>query len=241
MRFKMSENNQSSGKIFLGGLFIVVGGLFLLRNFDFIDLNIAKYLFTFPSILIFIGILTILNSSKKMVGSALILVGSALHISRYYDVDFGEFILPLILIGLGFMILLKRNRTHSIEFRHEMGTTQEVKDDKLDDISIFGGSSKFFTSDAFRGGNITAIFGGSEINLSGCKLAEGESIIDVIAIFGGTTIIVPKEWNIIVDIFPLFGGFGNKGKRDPMLVVDKDRVLRIKGVVIFGGGEIKLV
>jgi len=236
----MSDNNPSSGKIFLGGLFIVVGGLFLLRNFDIIDLNIAEFLFTFPSILIFIGILSFLNSSKKMVGSALILVGSALHISRYYNIDFGEFILPLILIGFGFMILLKRNRTHSTEFSHEMGNTQEVKNDKLDDISIFGGSSKFFTSDAFRGGNITAIFGGSEINLSGCKLAEGESIIDVIAIFGGTTIIVPKEWNVIVDIFPLFGGFGNKGKRDPLLVVERDKTLRIKGVVIFGGGELRL-
>jgi len=236
----MAGNKQSSGKIFLGGLLIVVGGLFLLRNFELIDPNISKTLFSYPSILIFIGILSFLNSSKKMVGTLLIAVGGALHISRYYEINFGGFILPLILIGFGFMILLKHNRYSSTHFKNEVSSAEEVREDKLEDISIFGGSSKIFSTDNFRGGTITSIFGGSEINLSGCKLAEGENIIDVIAIFGGTTIIVPKEWNVIVDVFPLFGGFGIKGKRDPMLVVEKDRVLRIKGVVIFGGGEIKL-
>ena len=145
------------------------------------------------------------------------------------------------------MILVKHNgrkpriEINEIHEKHQMGSAEEVRDDKLEVISIFGGSSKFFVSDAFRGGNITSIFGGNEINLSGCKLAEGENIIDVIAIFGGTSIYIPKEWNVIVDVFPLFGGFGTKGKRDPMLVVDKNKTLRIKGVVIFGGGEIKLV
>ena len=237
----MVQNNRSSGRIFLGGILIAADLLFLLRNFDFINFNIAETLFTLPSILIFAGIIILLNSSKKWFGIALIAAGGAMHLSHYYNVNFGEFILPIILIGFGFMILIKHNRNTATCVKPETGSPEEVWDDKLDVISIFGGSSKFFNSDAFKGGNITSIFGGSEINLSGCKLAEGENIIDVIAIFGGTTIIVPKEWNVIVDVFPLFGGFGTKGKRDPLLVVEKDKVLRIKGVVIFGGGEIKLV
>lgn len=237
----MSKKDQSMGRIFLGGTLIAVGALYLLRNFDFINFDIAETLFTWPSILIFVGLISLFQSSKKWFGIVLIAVGGSIHISRYYNVDFGEFILPIILIVLGFIILVKHNRNTSGSGKPEMSSAEEIKDDILEDISIFGGSSKFFTSDNFKGGNITSIFGGSEINLSGSKLAEGENIIDVIAIFGGTTIIVPKEWNVIVDVFPLFGGFGTKGKRDPMLVVEKDRVLRIKGVVIFGGGEIKLV
>jgi len=236
----MLEKTQSTWRMFLGAILILAGALFLLRNFDFINLNITHILFSFPSILIFVGILSFLNSSKKWFGIVLIAVGGGMHLSHYYNIEFSAFILPIILIGFGFMILVKHNRTVPTHIKTEMGNAEEVWDDKLDVISIFGGSSKFVNSNAFRGGNITSIFGGSEINLSGCKLAEGENIIDVIAIFGGTTIIVPKEWNVIVDVFPLFGGFGIKGKRDPMLVVEKDRVLRIKGVVIFGGGEIKL-
>jgi predicted membrane protein len=237
----MLEKNQSNGRIFLGGILIAAGALFLLRNFDFINFDIGRILFSFPSILIFVGILSFLNSSKKWFGIALIAVGSALHLSHYYNVDFGDFILPIILIGLGFMILVKHNRNTSSYVKSEMAPAEEVWDSKLDVVSIFGGSSKFVNSEAFQGGNITSIFGGSEINLSSCKLAEGENIIDVIAVFGGTSIYIPKEWNVIVDVFPLFGGFGTKGKRDPMLVIEKDRVLRIKGIVIFGGGEIKLV
>ncbi|MCK9426916.1 MAG: cell wall-active antibiotics response protein [Ignavibacteriaceae bacterium] len=237
----MLEKNQSNGRIFLGGILIAAGALFLLGNFDFINFDIGRILFSFPSILIFVGILSFLNSSKKWFGIVLIAVGSALHLSHYYNVDFGDFILPIILIGLGFMILVKHNRNTSSYVKSEMTPAEEVWDSKLDVVSIFGGSSKFVNSEAFQGGNITSIFGGSEINLSNCKLAAGENIIDVIAIFGGTTIIIPKEWNVIVDVFPIFGGFGTKGKRDPMMVVEKDRVLRIKGIVIFGGGELKLV
>lgn len=256
----MSNRNQISASIFLGAVLIIVGSLFLLKNFNYIDLNIADFLFSFPSVFIFVGILSVLNSSKKWFGIVLIAVGTTMHLSRYYDIDFGAFIIPLILIGLGFMILIKRNRhasykstfkmdektkewSNSYEANeiHQMHSAEEVRNDKLEVISVFGGSSKYFISDSFRGGTITSIFGGNEINLSGCKLAEGENIIDVIAIFGGTSIYIPKEWNVIVDVFPLFGGFGTKGKRDPMSVVEKDRVLRIKGVVIFGGGEIKLV
>ena len=68
----------------------------------------------------------------------------------------------------------------------------------IDDVSIFGGGTKIISSDNFKGGNITAIFGGSEINLTGCKLANGDQVIDVLMIFGGSTIIVPKEWNVVV-------------------------------------------
>jgi predicted membrane protein len=244
MRKKMAQNNQPGGRIFIGAILIIVGGLFLLRNFNFIDFDFAHVLFSFPSVLIFVGVLSVLNSTKKWFGIVLIVVGGAMHLSQYYDIDFSAFILPIILIGLGFMILVKHNRPKPIMpdlSSHALGLDEEVRDDKLEVISIFGGSSKFFISDAFKGGNITSIFGGNEINLSGCKLAEGENIIDVVAIFGGTTIFIPKEWNVIIDVFPIFGGFGTKGKRDPMMAVEKDRVLRIKGIVVFGGGEIKLV
>jgi len=240
----MSHKNQSGGRIFIGAILIIAGSLFLLRNFNFINYDFSHELFSFPSVLIFVGVLSFLNSTKKWFGIVLIVVGSAMHLSNYYDIDFSAFILPIILIGLGFMILVKHNRPKPIMpdlSSHGLGLSEEVRDDKLEVISIFGGSSKFFISEAFKGGNITSIFGGNEINLSGCKLAEGENIIDVVAIFGGTTIIIPKEWNVMVDVFPIFGGFGTKGKRDPMMVIEKDRVLRIKGIVVFGGGEIKLI
>ncbi len=111
--------------------------------------------------------------------------------------------------------------------------------DKLDDVSIFGGGQKFIISNNFQGGNVTAIFGGSELDLTRSKLAPGEHVLEVVAIFGGTTLIVPKEWNVVIDVLPLFGGFSHKGLRSPNIVTNPESTLVIKGVVIFGGGEIK--
>ena len=237
----MLEKTQSTGRMFLGAILILAGTLFLLRNFDFIDLNITHILFSFPSILIFVGILSFLNSSKKWFGIALIAVGGGMHLSHYYNIEFSAFILPIILIGFGFMILVKHNRTAPPHIKTEMGDAEEVWDDKFDVISIFGGSSKFINSNAFKGGNITAVFGGFEIDLSQSRLAEGENIIDVFLLFGGVTFLVPRDWDVRVSVAPIFGGFSNKIRREPGVAVDASRSLIIKGVTIFGGGEIKPV
>ena len=122
----------------------------------------------------------------------------------------------------------------------ESFTTEEDDQDKIDDVAIFGGGKRILHSDNFKGGTITAIFGGSEVDLSNCKLAMGENVIDVMAIFGGMTIFVPSDWKIIVNVFPLFGGFSVKGRKDPNVDYDPAKALIIKGVVIFGGGEIKI-
>lgn len=114
-----------------------------------------------------------------------------------------------------------------------------VNKDVIDDVAIFGGGSKIIFSDNFQGGNITAIFGGSEINLINCKLAEGENVLDVLMVFGGSTIIVPKEWNVVINVTSILGGFSNKSVRNPNLIVDQSRTLIIKGLTLFGGGEVK--
>jgi predicted membrane protein len=113
------------------------------------------------------------------------------------------------------------------------------KKDVLDDVSIFGGGEKSINSDNFKGGSITSIFGGSEINLKGCKLSEGPNVIDVLCVFGGTTLIVPNDWNVIMNVTPIFGGFSNKIIKDPSASVDINKTIIVKGLVIFGGGEIK--
>lgn len=118
-------------------------------------------------------------------------------------------------------------------------TKETINQDVLDEIAVFGGGHKTFNTANFMGGNITAVFGGFEIDLSNCKLASGENVLDVLAVFGGCEIIVPRDWNIVINVTPLFGGFSNKVRRDPNFVPDPSRVLVIKGLVMFGGGEIK--
>ncbi|MHB9041350.1 MAG: LiaF domain-containing protein, partial [Melioribacteraceae bacterium] len=153
---------------------------------------------------------------------------------------------PLIFVMIGLYIIFGRER-----FRHSRLSSKSTFEepsgqpasgnDYVDSVNIFGGGNKVIHSDNFKGGNITSIFGGSEINLSNCKLAEGENFIEVTAVFGGTTIIVPHDWKVILDVLPIFGGFGDKRIKDPNKAFQEGRTLVIKGLVIFGGGEVKTI
>lgn len=251
------ESKRISARGVIGLLFVIIGGLFLLNNMGIIHENVSHIVFSWPSVFIFIGLVTLLNGRKPLMGGLFLFFGILFIIPRvnpsvYYDNDF---VFAIFLICAGLLILFKK-RTHN---RHkekidaviddlknkdwkskQWNTASEVNEDKIDDVSIFGGSKKVLHSKNFQGGNITAIFGGSEIDLSECELAPGENYIDVLAIFGGTTIIVPKDWKVIVNVFPLFGGFSIKGRKDPNIDYDPTKALIIKGTVIFGGGEVKL-
>ena len=134
------------------------------------------------------------------------------------------------------LFLKKENLIRLLYFNSD---SSRVNKDKIDDVSIFGGGTKIISSNNFQGGNITAIFGGSEINLINCQLAEGENVLDVLCVFGGTTIILPKEWNIVINVTSILGGFSNKAIRNPSIVIDQTRTLHIKGLAMFGGGEVK--
>ncbi len=238
----MEENRTVGSRVVLGSVLILIGLLFLGRTAGIISLNLPYIIFSFPFILAVVGVLILVNSRKRILGAVFFVVGIFFLIPRifpfiYYDEDI---IFPIIIILVGCMIVF-RQRSGNI-LKHRKGSIFEnqdfehVKDDArdfgkkladdirnkyhepvnkdyIDDIAIFGGGHKIIQSDNFKGGNITAIFGGSEIDLTQCKLAEGDNVLDVVIIFGGTEIIVPREWNVRTNVTPLFGGFSNKTQK----------------------------
>jgi predicted membrane protein len=236
----MPENSSKMDKrILLGGILIFLGGLFLLNTMDVLDFKISRVIFSWPFVMLVIGMFVIVNTDKKFLGGILSGIGALFLIPRIFpQIDYdGSVILPLILIILGAYIILKKRKQDSTpEFSTD---SSSVNKDKIDDVSIFGGGTKIISSKNFQGGNITAIFGGSEINLINCELADGDNVLDVLCVFGGTTIILPKEWNVVINVTSILGGFSNKAIRNPSLVVDQSKTLHIKGLAMFGGGEVK--
>lgn len=250
----MIENrNRTNRGIIPGLILVIIGVLFLLDNLNFLYFDVPHVIFSFPTILIIVGILILINSEKKALGIFFVLLGTFWMLPRIFpwiSIN-GGVIVSVFIIAFGIHILTRKRRyaayhyNYNKEINSSPGETSNRTNnyssstDRIDDVSIFGGGHKFIVSDNFQGGSITAIFGGSEIDLTKCKLAPGKHILDVIAIFGGTTLIVPKEWNVVIDVLPLFGGFSHKGMRGPNVITDPGGTLIIKGVVIFGGGEIK--
>jgi len=236
----MSENKSAVDKrVLLGGILIFFGGIFLLDTMNILHFRIAHVLFSFPFFMFVIGLFVLVNTEKKFLGGILTGIGILFLIPRIFpQVDYdGGIIIPIFLIILGIYIIMKKRKvgTESV-FSSD---TSKMNKDKIDDVSIFGGGTKIISSNNFQGGNITAIFGGSEINFMNCQLAEGDNVLDVLCIFGGTTIIVPKEWNVVINVTSVLGGFSNKAIRNPSVVIDQSRTLHIKGLAMFGGGEVK--
>jgi predicted membrane protein len=233
----MEENKNSIDKrVILGSILIGLGGIFFLNSLDIFSFNFGRIVFSWPFFFIVIGMYLTLNTARKMLGGILAGLGFVFIIPRifpdvYYD---GSVVVAIFLIAIGSYIILNQKR--KTEEADELG---HITKDRIDDVAIFGGGTKIVTSDNFKGGNITAVFGGSEIILKGSKLAEGTNAIDILAIFGGTTIVVPNDWNVILNVTSIFGGFSNKSVKDPNLVVDQSKTLIIKGLVVFGGGELK--
>jgi predicted membrane protein len=239
----MEEHKGKIGaRLFIGAIFLVAGILFLLSNFDLVEFSIPRVIFSWQVILIIIGALVIINSND-VAGYIMITIGTVFLLAKFYEFNAWD-LWPVILIVLGIYLVSnfrKQPRSHhsknfSEQFR---GKGVELSEDIMDEVAIFGGGKKFITSKNFQGGRATAIFGGLELDLYEAQLAPGDQTIDVLAVFGGVSIHVPRDWKIIMKLTPIFGGFSDERRRSPELESSSNKVLIIKGLVLFGGGEIK--
>jgi predicted membrane protein len=234
---------QHSDKRLMTGLVIVLAGLLVLAGNFFIDKGSLLYgrIYTWEMIIIGVGLIALLVSENKGTGITLIAVGGAIYLyrhffrDRYADINFWHVFVPAILIIVGLLLIFRRKGIKMSD-----GEPVESGDDFIDDVAIFGGGEKIISSGNFKGGRVTAIFGGSNLDLKNVKLAEGTQFIDILAIFGGMSLIVPEDWDIKVQVVSIFGGFSDK-HRITRAEEQKDNKKRLilKGLAIFGGGEIK--
>lgn len=151
------------------------------------------------------------------------------------NINVWQYILPILFILIGLSIIFGQRRHHWHSMNGHPGNTSEVQDDTLDYSFSFSGGDFKVISKNFRGGKISAFFGGANIDLRDATIVKhGTTTLDVSALFGGVKLIVPKEWKIIGNLSGFFGGFSNK-----TTAPDKpEGTLVIKGSATFGGGEV---
>ena len=219
------------------GVILVLAGLFLvMRNTGFFPDFIDHVIFSWPMLLVTIGLVITLGSSgSKTSGIIVMAVGAFFLLPQIFRQTFNvDMFWPSIFIIIGVIfIFTKRKGWNSVN------TGPVVGDDYIDYVHVFSGGERQIVSENFRGGKVTAIFGGSEIDLTKAKLVPGVSELEIACVFGGATIIVPDDWNVKIEVVPVLGGFGDLRKLLPGRTVDTTRQLVIKGAVVFGGGEIK--
>jgi len=231
------EHHHLSNNRALIGVVLVLAGLFLvMRNTGIFPSFIDHVIFSWPMLLVTIGLVITLGSSgNKTSGIIVMAVGGFFLIPHIFRETFDmNMFWPSIFIIVGIIFIFSKRKGWN-----SVSTSPLVGDDYIDYVHVFSGGERQIVSENFRGGKITAVFGGSEIDLTQAKLAPGVSELELACVFGGTTIIVPDDWNVKIEVVPVLGGFGDSRKLHPGRSVDTTKQLVIKGAVVFGGGEIK--
>jgi len=234
--YKREHHHSPNNRAFLGVILVLVGLFLVMRNTGFFPDFIDHIIFSWPMLLVTIGlVITIGSSGGKTSGIIVMAVGAFFLIPHIFRETFDvNMFWPAILIVIGVIFIFSRRKGWN-----SVSTTPQVGDDYIDYVHVFSGGERQIVSDNFRGGKVTAIFGGSEIDLTKAKLAPGVSELELACVFGGTTIIVPDDWNVKIEVVPVLGGFGDSRKLNPGRTIDTTKQLIIKGAVVFGGGEIK--
>ncbi len=220
------------------GLLVIGLGLgWLLHNVGMISENAWDLIFSWQMLLVAIGIINVFGDVHKGWGWILIAIGGFFLLSEAYDwpTTFRNIFWPALLIVIGlFLIFGSRARM----WRKDWLPKSDIKtgEDYIEDLSVFGGHDRVIHSASFKGGKVVSVFGGSKIDLTQATVAPEGAVIEIVAVFGGSSILVPADWNVRLEIFNIFGGYGDKR---PRAQVDLSKTLVIKGIAVFGGGEIK--
>lgn len=232
------EKKQGRSRAILGLVLLFIGATLIANQFDIIPFRVRDLLFTWQSILIIIGILLVTRKDNNFTGIILIAIGGFFLIPELVDLPFEyrNLIWPMLIVMLGILLIF---RSSSIFGGFHGGHIEHgFSDDYIDEVNIFGGHDRKINSMTFRGGKVTSAFGGGTYDLTSAQLAPGTNIFDFVAIFGGSKLIVPADWDIKIEVVAIFGGFSDKRGKLPLQTSVPDKRLVIKGVAIFGGGEI---
>ncbi len=227
------DNKQkfSTGSLLTGSVFILIGLGLVLKNLGYIDLSLREW---WPLIIIAAGLLNISNHRNilSFPGLFLVFLGGIFLLTQnnILEWDFIVKFWPAILIIIGLSLLTGNGK------KSKRVKDSGDKDNYISGVALFSGLERKISSKSFRGGNITALFGGAEIDLRNAKISPDGASLDLTALFGGVEIRLPDEWNIELNSTALFGGVGNKCRNENP---GDGESLIISATAIFGGVEIK--
>ncbi len=234
-----NPNVRSTPQLVLALLVIILGILFTLDNLDILAAH--DYLRFWPLALMALGTAKFFDSgrpSSQAAGVVFFGIGSLFLLRNLNVIRFHPAALwPLVLVIIGAVMLWR------VVTRDRIGETDS--ESSVSAIAVLSGVERSFNSQDFRGGELTAIMGGCEVDLRQASIQAEQAVVDVFAFWGGIEIRVPEDWVVVMRGFPLLGGFSDSTRfrsyQDPAPVssAGPKRRLVIKGFVIMGGVEVK--
>lgn len=213
-----------------GLLIMLLGLVWLAGNLGFTEARELLHQY-WPVVLILAGLALLLNRRHDQVLMAIILMvagGWAFAVrQQWVHVGFWAVFAPLMVMLMGGSVLWRAF--------HRPAGPENPSTAYIRTFAIMSGSELRPTM-AFEGAELTAVMGGTKLDLSGVAMAGDTAVIDIFALMGGAELHVPADWDVTLKVACLMGGCVDK--RRPA-AQPATRHLVIQGLVVMGGVEIK--
>jgi hypothetical protein len=218
-------------KVLFGLLFVAVGVIYGLQELGMItDIGLTANVI-FPSIMIIIGLIILINNHNIIFGGILTFLGVVNLLDDWYP-QLNKIIFPGILVIIGIEILLGGIFKRIARPKDNLSVDNK---DELNAIAVLGGVEKKVVSQNFKGGKADAFLGGVVLDLTEIKLTS-DAIIDVNAFMGGVEIKLPTNIRIKSDVNGFLGGVEIKHRS---IEPTSEYVLILRGTAVLGGIEVK--
>lgn len=208
-------------------MLIVLAGVFLLLS------NIGVVAFSdfigtwWPLFVVAAGLVAFINNMRSWIFPLLIVAaGVLLQLDKLavIEVNTWQVIWPIAIIAIGISITVDRFKGANTNNAGRHSIT-----------AFMGGSEEKNNSQDYKGGKISAILGGTSLDLRKAVIKK-DAYIEVLAIMGGAEIFVPEGVVVEKSMTHILGGTEDKtnapsSKNAP--------VLHLVGTLVMGGVEIK--
>ena len=223
---------------YIWGLFLILVGVVLGLN-AFGITNINLFFDGWWTVFIIVPSLNGLIKGEDRTGALIgLIIGVFLLLSCQDVIDFSLFVklfIPVILITIGLSIIFK-DKAKDVVVK-KMGKIN-AKDIDMEHTytSTFSEEKINLDNEKLENCAINSIFGSVSLDLRNAIIDE-DVVINNYVVFGGVTIKVPKDVNVVVKTTSIFGGVDNKTGRNKSK--ENVKTIYIKGTILFGGIDIK--
>jgi predicted membrane protein len=244
---KNIHETQKRGKIFTGIVLVSVGVILLSRE---LGAEIPRWLISWKMLLIVIGIsIGVKHKFHNPSWLVLVLIGSVFLISDIYpSLYIKPMLWPILIIIAGLFVIFKpqRHKNKYCKRRHDRKYAETGfyipnesinTDETIDWFAFMGGLKKNVLSKNFKNGEINVVFGGAEVNFTQTDFVD-KATLEINQLFGGTKLIIPANWEIKSELVSVFGGIEDKRPLQTS-TSSTNKILILKGVVVFGGIDIR--
>ena len=228
--------NPLSGRLIIGLMLVALGVLWTLDNLGWTDAG--RIIEWWPVLVLAVGVMRLTGFGMERqagFGTFLTIIGTLLVLGKLDVVHVGFGIIwPLLIIFMGSQVVWRALR--GSDDRGPAGGAADTGD-YVRSFSVMSGLTRHNQSQAFRGGELTAVMGGVQLDLTGATPADGRAVLDVFAMWGGIEVRVPEDWRVEIEATPVMGGVESTARVPAG--VEPAGTLVVRGFVMMGGVEVK--